>query len=848
MFETLFSYSRSTFAQSELLPSTSFSLQTLVILLVALVLVVLFSLLRSRRQLTALQLITVGLLQVAAIVLAGFMLGQPVLQLDTLRPGDNKVGILLDTSRSMALSDDGENTRLQAALPIVQEDLLEPLQETYQVELRSFGSELGSLTSLESLPRPAPRTELAGSLTATLEAAKTESVGAVILISDGSDNGGINATWYAELASAGIPVHSVGIGREVLTEDIEIAAVQLPQRAVPEVNVNALVQVRSGSAGAAELKVYDGNEILASESISLTGNGQVSQHSVRIPTGELGVRQLRFVIDPAVNERILVNNTYHHPLTVSAREPRVLYVEGEPRWEYKFIRRAVENENFLHLHTLLRTSPNRIYRQGIENPQQLANGFPTERDELFQYDTLMIGTQEAASFTPEQLELVKQFVGDRGGSILFLGGRRSLSDGDWQNTTVADLLPVVLPQETGTFVREQVEVRPTALGYQSDWLRFTSDESINQERWGALPAIGDYQRIGRVKPGAVTLLEALVAAESLPLLVTQRYGRGKVMVLATGGTWRWQMQLPSEDDSHEVFWRQLLQELVAETPRQVDFYTSQSWYRDDPNLEMSARIRTTDFEPKTDAENGRLYVLETETASLEAIEGVFAELRQNMRADDRLQVYLVGHGSFDGEDYKFNIQGPDLSGQRLAELLDSLPEGPQLVTVMTSASGALQETLPGDNRVVITATKSGLERNAPVFGEYWVSGLSDPAADINKNELLSALEIYQYTTDQVASHYSEENLLASEHALISDETAANNFTVARAGLLASGRLSIAAESLLQERTEVEEELQTLMSRRAEIPEDQYFDQLQELMLELGRLQERIDEEVGSNAP
>lgn len=602
MFEALFSYTRATFAQSELLPSTSFDLQTLLIGLGVIWVVVLVSLVRSRRHLKPLQVGAIGLLQLLAITLAVAMLGQPVLQLDTLRPGDNKVVVLLDTSRSMALSDDGENTRLQAALPIIEEDLLEALSGEYEVELKTFGSTLNPLDSLESLPSPAARTELASSLSAALEAAKTESVGAVVLISDGADNGGVSPTWYTELASAGIPVHSLGIGREVLTEDIEIASVQLPQRAVPQVNLSALVQVRSGSARNTQLKIYDGDKILASEDISLPGDGQLSQHAVRIPTGELGVRQLRFVIDPAADERIVENNTYHHPLTVSAREPRVLYVEGEPRWEYKFIRRAVENENFLHLHTMLRTSPNRVYRQGIDNPEQLADGFPTDRDELFQYDALILGSQEAASFTPEQLNLLKEFVGDRGGAVMFLGGRRSLSDGDWQNTPVADLLPVMLPTEPGTFFRDQVTARPTALGYQSEWLRFSTSDQTNQERWQALPAIGDYQRIGRVKPGAVTLMEAQLNTEAVPLLVTQRYGRGKVFVLATSGTWRWQMQMPSDDDSHEIFWRQLLQEMVAETPRQVDFYTSESWYRDQQNVQMEARIRTTDFEPKADAE------------------------------------------------------------------------------------------------------------------------------------------------------------------------------------------------------------------------------------------------------
>ncbi len=602
MFELLFSYSAATFRQAELILSTRFGTTTLAILLTLLGAVLLASLIYQRRQIAPWRLAMVGILQLAVLVLATLMLAQPVLQLDSLRPGDNKIVVLIDTSASMALSDDGETSRLQSALAQIESELLEPLRATYQVELKSFATQLDNLASLDNLPAPGARTELAPSLSAALEAARTESVGAVILISDGADNRGIDPAWYGELAAAGIPVHSLGIGREILEEDVEIAGVQLPQRAVPEINLDALVEVRSGRAQDVQLKVYDGERILSSERISLPGNDQLSQHSLRIPTGELGLRQLRFEIDPVAGERNLVNNRYLHPLTVSAREPRVLYVEGEPRWEYKFIRRAVENENFLHLHTLLRTSPNRIYRQGIDSPEQLNDGFPTRQEELYQYDALVLGTQEAASFSPDQLELIKGFVGDRGGALLFLGGRQSLSDGDWQNTPITDLLPVVLPNATGTFVRQQAPVRPTALGYDSDWLRFALDDASNRERWQALPSLADYQLIGRVKPGAVTLLEVEVGNQALPMLVSQRYGRGKVMVLASGGTWRWQMQMPSEDDSHEIFWRQLLQEMISEAPHQVDFYTDQSWYRDDTTLVLEARVRTTDFEPNTDAE------------------------------------------------------------------------------------------------------------------------------------------------------------------------------------------------------------------------------------------------------
>lgn len=249
------------------------------------------------------------------------------------------------------------------------------------------------------------------------------------------------------------------------------------------------------------------------------------------------------------------------------------------------------------------------------------------------------------------------------------------------------------------------------------------------------------------------------------------------------------------------------------------------------------------------ADSDNLYTLASDESSLEAIESVFTELDGRMREGDKLQVYLIGHGSFDGEAYKFNITGPDLTGERLGELLDELPSGSQLVSVMTSASGALQELLSAENRVLITATKNGMEKNAPVFSAYWTAGLADAAADTNKNELLSAAELYQYSVDRVESHYSDDNLLASEHALISNESAADDFTVARVGVLASGQLSELAESLLSERTQIEENIQQLMSRRAEIPQDDYFDQLQELMLDLGRIQQRIDMEVeGGDAP
>ncbi len=602
MFEFLFSYSPLTFSQGDLIAVTSFNAVWLVIGIILLVAAVVASLIYYRRHLTLGQTLVVGLLQAAAVLLIMLMLGQPVLELERLRAQDNKVVVLLDTSRSMALSDDGQNSRLQHALPAVQGDLIEPLQQRYDTEIKSFGETILPLESLDLLPAPSSRTRLAESLLATLDAANSESVGAIILISDGSDNSAIEPSWFTDLSAAGVPVHSVGLGREVMTEDVEISAVRMPQSALPEVRLAASVQVRSGTEQNVQLKVYDENQLLAVQDILLPGGGHLSQHRITLPTGEVGLRQLRFVIDPSPQDRIPANNQFLHALTVAAREPRVLYVEGEPRWEYKFIRRAVEDENFLHLHTLLRTSPNRIYRQGIELPEQLADGFPATREELFTYDALILGSQEAASFSTDQIDLIKNFVSERGGALLFLGGRQSLTDGDWQNTAITDLLPVVLPEGSKTFARRLVRVQPTELGLRSNWLRFAEDDNENQEKWLALPELADFQVIGKPKPGASTLLETRLPEQTAPILVTQRYGRGKVVILATSGTWRWQMQMPADDLSHEIFWQQLLQEVVRDTPHQIEISATQNWYRDNPRIELEARVRSSSFLPDSDAQ------------------------------------------------------------------------------------------------------------------------------------------------------------------------------------------------------------------------------------------------------
>ena len=240
----------------------------------------------------------------------------------------------------------------------------------------------------------------------------------------------------------------------------------------------------------------------------------------------------------------------------------------------------------------------------------------------------------------------------------------------------------------------------------------------------------------------------------------------------------------------------------------------------------------------------RVSVLAGAQATREAIKQAFARLAKTVTGADRLQLVLIGHGSFDGEHYKFNIPGPDLNGEELRALLDQVPTERQLIVAMTSSSGALQDVLDNGKRALITATKSGLERNAPVFGDFWAEGLGSDRADTDKNEMITAQELYDYSEDGVAKHYQGEALLASEHPRLSGTTAPD-FTVARVGQLRAVTLTSDVEKLLSQRSAVEADIRELRGQRATFSEEEYFDRLQPLMIELGRLQREIDAQAGA---
>jgi uncharacterized membrane protein len=526
---------------------------------------------RRRALLATLQTLMLG---VVLLVLA-----QPALRVSTLAPGQNSIAVLLDDSASMTLRD-VHATRLDEARSLLESPALADLARRYRVRDFVFAGSVQPVDGYQLLPPPGDRTAIGAAVLRVLQAMHTSALGAVIVISDGDDSAGaLSSEQLAQIASYGVPVHTIGIGRVRMPEDLELSQVTLPARVLPGTTVMARANVVHDGPGSTRLKVYDGDRFLGSRDLSLgDGDGEQSV-PISFTLDQPGERVLTFSLEPKPAELELRNNTQVRTVQVLAERASVLYVEGEPRWEYKFMRRALEQDPGVRLVSLLRTSTNGYYRQGVDSPQELRDGFPADAATLDAYDALIIGSLPAGWFRPEQLQMIHDFVSERGGSLLLLAGPEGLGNGGWGQGMIGQMLPVHLPDSPAaggpdSFHRERAPAALTAAGAQSPMLQLKSaqqgadsppgaDEPTNQSLWSTLPAVQDYQDVGLPRLAATTWLNVRVGQRLQPLLVSEPYGRGQTYVLATGGTWRWRMGLPSTDERHQQFWRQLLHALVA---------------------------------------------------------------------------------------------------------------------------------------------------------------------------------------------------------------------------------------------------------------------------------------------
>ncbi len=252
----------------------------------------------------------------------------------------------------------------------------------------------------------------------------------------------------------------------------------------------------------------------------------------------------------------------------------------------------------------------------------------------------------------------------------------------------------------------------------------------------------------------------------------------------------------------------------------------------------------------------RTEILSGAQATREKLKAVLEQAVADCGPADAFVLMLIGHGSHDGYDYKFNLPGPDISAAELAAILNRLRAGRQLVAVMTSSSGGALEALRRENRVLIVATKSGTQKNATVFPRYWAEALRDPSADTDKNEAITALEAYRFAAQKTAAFYESQKRLATEHPLLEDTgkgegirnpsteegqgKQAAAFTLLRFGAAQAEAADPVKRKLFARKEELESQIDMLKYQKAAMTAAEYKKQLTALLLELARTQEELE--------
>ncbi|MFY9570342.1 MAG: hypothetical protein WAV20_02930, partial [Blastocatellia bacterium] len=238
--------------------------------------------------------------------------------------------------------------------------------------------------------------------------------------------------------------------------------------------------------------------------------------------------------------------------------------------------------------------------------------------------------------------------------------------------------------------------------------------------------------------------------------------------------------------------------------------------------------------------------------SAEEVRKAFASIKAAANSESLVLVVLIGHGSADNQQAKFNLIGLDLSAKDYAQLLGSLPSRKVVFVNCASSSGEFIKPLSSEGRIVITATRSGSEQNATIFAEHFIAGLTDGAADADKNGRVSVLEAFNFATRLTGDWYKQKNRLATEHALIDDngdgtghqEATGGDGTQAKILYIDSKPIEQAAgdveiERLLKERQRLEAEVEKLKARKSEMKAEDYDAELERLLVDLAKVNQEI---------
>lgn len=614
LVQFFFKHKWSTFAKGEIGFANRPSWLLIVLFALALSALIYFLYFRPGYRITSKSKWGLIALRASLLALVFVMLMRPVVVVPSIIPKSTSLAILADDSRSMELADENNRSRMDSA-----KELLSPnsafskeLSDKFRVGLYGFSNAATRIKDISDLKAEGAATDVVSALREAVQDSTGSPLSAIVLVTDGGANTpkDISAE-LRELRSRNIPVFTIGLGNPSRFKDAEVVRITAPRRVLTGSAITAETLVRLSGYGNTKisLAITEDGKALKTQQFDVRG-GEAQSVTIEFNPTSAGNHRYTFEVKPLDGETTLENNALDALIAVVDDKPKVLFIDGEPRWEYGFMRKALtaKTEKNLILVSVLRSADGKFYRQGVESGSELTTGFPTTIEELFTYQGVVLGSIEANFFNYDQLRFIEQFASRRGGGVMAIGGGRSFDAGKYAQTPIADLLPVYLNdqiEEPEMQIVQNFKATLTPRGRTHAVTRLNEDRNQSAKVWDELPPISLPEALTSLKPGATTILEARHITDKnrvLPLLAEQRYGRGRTMALTTNDTWRWRMEMPSQNNYHETFWRQLLRYLVSTTPNQFEVASERDVYVAGDTVNLRSEVNDKKFEAIRDAQ------------------------------------------------------------------------------------------------------------------------------------------------------------------------------------------------------------------------------------------------------
>jgi uncharacterized membrane protein len=586
---------------------------------------------RARAIATVLRLVGLAALFVCLL--------EPLWSRSRAKPGANFFVVLADNSAGMKIKDRGAEKDRAADVTglLAREDWQTTLAETFSLARYSFDRQIQRLEREDHLDFNGSATALADALRTLKERFHGQPLAGVLVISDG------NATDVeGDIDTARLPpIYPVLIGRDDVERDVSLQKVAVSQTAFEDapVTIQADVETAGFRGEDVVIQLIDPNGRVVNEQVRPAQQGKPlsARFSVKPPTRGIsfytvraGARgDLAALTNGAIasSEATLANNSRMLAVDRGSAPHRILYVAGRPNWEFKFLNRALAEDEQVQLVALMRIAKrepkfefigrrgetgNPLFRGFGKNDEEterydqpvlvrlntrdefeLKGGFPKAAEDLYGYDAIIIDDLESEFFTRDQMMLAQKFVSERGGALLMLGGAESFRDGKYPRTPIGDMLPIYLDRDVALSPAPHKFVL-TREGWLQPWLRLRDNEAAERTRISAVPSFDVLNNAAEVKPGAsvlATVSDAQGAAH--PALVAQRFGNGRTAALLVGDMWKWGLRDEAMHRDMDKAWRQMMRWLVTDVPAPVQLQAREQ--AGVVNLEVTARDK--EFRP-----------------------------------------------------------------------------------------------------------------------------------------------------------------------------------------------------------------------------------------------------------